>query len=549
MAIRAFAHRLAVLPAAFAALLVAASAAAQPAFYDLAGVVRDFKASHPDFDVAPAVPGHYAGNVALAADVAGRPEYTGGGYQVTTEWTDGDGRNIAPHLFGVSAGACAGAPVGAHATANIWIGNQSEVRGYVYGAIPPGGVPAVVTTNQTGSDECQVIGNSEIWGDILVGPGADPNNVVRTTPNGYIYGSMGNLPAPIPVPDVVMPTDMGPSLGDVTYSSGVTQITSDLHVDNLTITGSARVVVPTGSHVRILIERFLLINANADPSNGLFVEPDASLEIYAPADSEVDILSSRLVAVNRDPSLLRFYKKGGGDVGSRDIDVRGNGSVMNGTVVAPGADLEMTQSAEFWGNFIGREVDLENRCMLYLNMASSGGAAGDSAGATGSAGGAIDSAPSFAQWFRDVLGVNLSMPHAITLIRDATGVYEYLDDAYFPANGRLYGNEGEPNNYGFTYQIDATFTYEGCSGQFVEFTGADDAWLFINGALVMDLGGVRPLVPQYLDLDRLGLTDGTEYDLSFFYAQRNPTQASFRLRTNVVLTSKSLPFDISSAFD
>ena len=83
----------------------------------------------------------------------------------------------------------------------------------------------------------------------------------------------------------------------------------------------------------------------------------------------------------------------------------------------------------------------------------------------------------------------------------------------------------------------------------MEFTGADDAWLFINGFLVMDLGGLRPTVPQYLELDRLGLTDGTTYKLRLFYAQRNSVQSVFRLRTDLVLTSTGLPVDMSAAFD
>jgi fibro-slime domain-containing protein len=171
-----------------------------------------------------------------------------------------------------------------------------------------------------------------------------------------------------------------------------------------------------------------------------------------------------------------------------------------------------------------------------------------SSGVAGAAGGSIDSAETFGQWFANALGENLSTPHTITMNR-VGGVYEYLDDAFYPINGLLHGNEGESNNCGFTYEIDATFTYLGCAGQFVEFTGADDAWVFIDGALVMDLGGVRPLVPQHVELDRLGLTDGTKYELSLFYAQRNPAQAVFRLRTNIVLTSTDPPVDISASFD
>jgi fibro-slime domain-containing protein len=543
MRIRAFAHQVATPSAAVGALVIATSAAAQPAFVDLTGIVRDFKASHPDFDVAPAATGHYAGNVDLAADVGGRPVYTGGGYQVATEWTDGDGRNIAPHLFGVAVGACAGAPVGAHATANVYIANQSEVYGYAYGAIPPGGIPAVITTNTTGSEECRVISNSELWGDLLVGPGGDPADVVRLTPNGYVDGTLGTLAAPISVPPVSAPAGLGPSTGGRVYNSGVNQITTDLHVDDLTITGDARVVIPTGSHVTILADGNLLIDANGSPAAGLYIEDDASLNLYV--DGDVDIYT-RARAVNADPSLFRFYMLKGGGV---DLDLRSNNGDVRAVVVAPGGDLEMTQGSQFWGTFVGREVDLENSCMLYLDMSISGGAAGDSAGLAGPAGGSIDSASTFAQWFADVLGENLSMPHTITMTRDGSGVYEYLDDAFYPANGLLFGNEGEPRNYSFTYAVNATFTYQGCAGQFVEFTGADDAWLFVNGALVMDLGGVRPMVPQHMDLDRLGLTDGTTYELGLFYAQRNPGQAAFRLRTNLILTSSNPPLDISSAYD
>jgi fibro-slime domain-containing protein len=182
-------------------------------------------------------------------------------------------------------------------------------------------------------------------------------------------------------------------------------------------------------------------------------------------------------------------------------------------------------------------------------MAAPGGAAGDTAGVAGAAGGAIDSAETFGQWFADTLGENLSKSHTITMTLNGGGIYEYLDDAFYPINGLLHGNEDEPNNCSFTYEIDASFTYQGCAGQFVEFKGADDAWLFINGTLVMDLGGVRPLVSQYVELDRLGLTDGADYELSLFYAQRNLAQAAFRLRTNLVLTSTDPPVDISASFD
>ena len=108
----------------------------------------------------------------------------------------------------------------------------------------------------------------------------------------------------------------------------------------------------------------------------------------------------------------------------------------------------------------------------------------------------------------------------------------------------LKGHVGPPGRHEF----DATFDYEECAGQFFHFDGGDGAWLFVDGELVMDLGGVAPGTDQYVDFDRLGLTDGENYRLEFFYAQRTAGRSVFRLRTNLDLTTEptatvSAPFD------
>ena len=127
----------------------------------------------------------------------------------------------------------------------------------------------------------------------------------------------------------------------------------------------------------------------------------------------------------------------------------------------------------------------------------------DTAGAYGSAGsGAIDDAGSFDQWFRDELGTNQSVAHSIALERDAEGVYEYMTAEFFPIDGQLYGNEGDPHNNYFTYSIAATFEYDQCTSQFFEFESNDDAWVYIDDKLAIDLGGVVTPSRQYVALDR-----------------------------------------------
>jgi fibro-slime domain-containing protein len=162
--------------------------------------------------------------------------------------------------------------------------------------------------------------------------------------------------------------------------------------------------------------------------------------------------------------------------------------------------------------------------------------------------GGITSAASFDQWFRDDLGTNLSDFHSILLTRDHDGVYSYSTNDFHPIDGRLLGNDGEDHNHHFTFAISAHFVYQQCAGQFFEFSGADDSWVYIDGKLAMDRGGVLPATSQYVDMDRLGLVDGQQYELRFFHAQRQTQQADFHLRTNIFLKGQGTP-PVSGGYD
>ncbi len=180
--------------------------------------------------------------------------------------------------------------------------------------------------------------------------------------------------------------------------------------------------------------------------------------------------------------------------------------------------------------------------------------AGDTAGSYGSPDpGGIQSQNTFAQWFREAPGVNMSAPLSITLKRQpGTSIYTFDDKSdpnyqslggFFPINGQLFGNSaGGDKNYHFTFELTTEFVYKENTGQVFSFTGDDDVWVFIDGKKVIDIGGVHSAISQTIDLDRLSwLVDGQKYSLKFFFAERHRTQSNFRIDTTLNLRNAELP--------
>ncbi|MBD2778792.1 fibro-slime domain-containing protein [Iningainema tapete] len=225
----------------------------------------------------------------------------------------------------------------------------------------------------------------------------------------------------------------------------------------------------------------------------------------------------------------------------------------------------------------------------------------------------------FDQWYRDVPGVNKSFKYPLVLEHTGNGNYKFESYSFFPLDGQqeIFGtlyeeildsqhqltpigrkviekNEGvlkhedgrpfsredvegrfrfdqrsKQHNYHFTLEAVTSFTYQGT--EYFKFFGDDDLWIFIDGKLVIDLGGLHEAAEQEIDLrltnpknragnksttlalrvrDDLGIQHadenlelvlqvGQQYDLRIFYAERHTFDSNCCFYTSLQLKSET----------
>jgi fibro-slime domain-containing protein len=169
----------------------------------------------------------------------------------------------------------------------------------------------------------------------------------------------------------------------------------------------------------------------------------------------------------------------------------------------------------------------------------------------------ITSTTSFNEWYHDTAGHNKVIFDTLTLSKVGTN-YTFTSNNFFPLDGNpagygLYASSG--HDFHFTSELRYPFSFQG--GEVLNFTGDDDVFVFINGKLAVDLGGVHGAENGSVTLNAatataLGLAANGTYEIAVFQAERHTTGSNYTLTLGGFVHAKSscsLPADLTFVRD
>ncbi|MBR4984270.1 MAG: DUF4215 domain-containing protein [Proteobacteria bacterium] len=135
----------------------------------------------------------------------------------------------------------------------------------------------------------------------------------------------------------------------------------------------------------------------------------------------------------------------------------------------------------------------------------------------------------YAWWYRDLPDLNVTIRTFLPLTQDANDKsrYSFQSLSFFPFINQGYHDPNmekrSPNSGTFTSEFETYFRFKG--GESLTFNGDDDAWVFINNKIAVDMGCMHGSMTRTVTLDdntakRLNIYPNGIYSIKMFHAER-----------------------------
>ena len=230
-------------------------------------------------------------------------------------------------------------------------GGKIEVKGYNVQSYSSGGEEysgaLQLRTNSKHKRVVKLRDNVIVDGDVIVGPGGDPDTAIELKDGAEITGDAYAAAEKTEPPAVTLPAPLENKPAQ-TYDPG-SPLSGVRRYTELKIKNEEQVI---NGNCRIYVEGDMKIEDNAK----LIISENASLELYVGGKFEIKKKSLGIENTSNIPENLIIY---GMDT-CRKVKIE-NKQDFYGAVYAPFAKVEMKNSGDVYGAFVGWDVKLKRR--------------------------------------------------------------------------------------------------------------------------------------------------------------------------------------------
>jgi hypothetical protein len=232
------------------------------------------------------------------------------------------------------------------------------------GGSPNAGSEAVVAVNSTGNNRITMWSNTEIRGDVYIGPDGDLDQAIKTWDSSTITGTRDTLAETITIPQLGAPSGSpfdGSHEGSIDMWGSMSEtITTDRYFNSVSLWDQSKLVID--GNVTLLLNGSLNLGNNAE----IELLPGASLDLYIKGTVGCN---GSLNTSTEDPSKMRIYM-----IGNNRTFSMWNVAQVYALLHSNNGAIAIWDGLEFFGRMRGRKLDGNGK--IHIDLDSSFGDGG-----------------------------------------------------------------------------------------------------------------------------------------------------------------------------